>query len=177
MPVTAASMAADTNGRLAAARRDVHLLDEVLVAATARGFRDLEIHRGDANRLREASGREHERVAESIPRLDPVLGKDLMRGVTVVAHGDGTMAGLHPARELLLHHVTVLARLRIVREIRSAARVEERVAADARGHTNRHGERERGDARQVQADNPSAGFVPTTTCAIRNVSERSTIVA
>src|ERR1044072_3594043 len=117
-------------------------LRHVLVAGAARALRHLVVVFVDANRLVERARREVERMPEAVARFGVVLAHKVVRRVAVVAGGDGAVRGLDPAVELLAHDVAVGARLRGVRQVRVAARVDEGEAADAdadaEGDANHH---------------------------------------
>src|SRR5215207_6245179 len=106
-------------------------LHDRFVAGAARALRNFVVELVDADRLVEAAGREVERVPEAVARLGVVLAQQVVRRVAVVAAGDRAVRGLDPAVELLAHDVTVGARLRVVGQVRVAARVDEGEAADA----------------------------------------------
>src|SRR5439155_9712838 len=80
-----------------------------------------------------APGGESERVAKPVLGLDEPLREEAVRRVAGIAGRDRAMARLHPAIELLAHHVTVHAGLGIVDQVAVTARVDEGVASDPDG--------------------------------------------
>src|SRR5439155_20753422 len=96
--------------------------------------------------LGKAPGSEGERVAEPVLGLDEPLREEAVRRVAGVAGRDRAMARLHPAIELLAHHVTVHAGLRVVDQITVTTRVDEGVAADAHGRAEQGAEDYAGQA-------------------------------
>ena len=75
--------------------------------------------------------RERERVPEPVEGLRRVLAEEVVRRVAVVADGHGVMARLQPPVVLLVHHVAVGARGRIVRQVRAASGVDEGIEPKA----------------------------------------------
>jgi hypothetical protein len=143
MQMSHVAMAADATQDACGVRRSwINGLDNGGVTVAARILGDACVPRGDAYRFGKGAGREIERMPEAVQRFCPVLTEDVMRRVTVVAHGNGAMARLQPGAVLLLHDMAVGARLRIVGEIRGAACVDERETADP----------ERQPQRQTQQD-------------------------
>ena len=65
------------------------------------------------------------------------------RRVAVVADRDGAVARALPAVELLAHDVAVRARLRIVAQVRRAARVDEGVATQTQQQAQHDADRDR----------------------------------
>ncbi len=103
----------------------VYLRNHLAVAIPARPFRHLPVPLGDLNRLVKIPGREGVRMEVAVHCLGHVFHREVVGGVAVVTRGDLPVAGLQPAVILLVHHVAVGARLRVVREIRTPARVDE----------------------------------------------------
>src|SRR5687768_13629383 len=101
------------------------------VTFAARTLGDVVIPARDAQRIRIPSRCEIEGVPEAVLRLGEVFRDEPGRRVTVVANGDGSVARARPRVEMILHHMAVGARARIVGEIRVALCVDERVGADA----------------------------------------------
>lgn len=99
----------------------------------ARSFRNLEATLRNANVVLEPAGREVIRVPEAVAGLRHVLAREFRRRVAIVANRGVAMARFQPSVVLLVHHVTVRARLRVVGHVRIAARVNKCVSADADG--------------------------------------------
>ncbi len=88
------------------------------MAATTCILRYLMIKLRDLDCVGVSSGREVERVPESVVRLYRIFPDDVVRGVTVVARSDRVMARLQPCVILSPHHVAIHACSGIVRQIR-----------------------------------------------------------
>src|SRR5688572_8360467 len=90
---------------------------DFVVALAARALSDCMIARRDAKRIGVTPRREIERMPEAVLRFGDVLRHQARWRVAVVADRDRTMAAARPGIEMILHHVAVRARLRIVCEI------------------------------------------------------------
>src|SRR5205814_5536930 len=101
---------------------------------------DLQVRGNDLDGLGESPGREGERVTEPVLGLDEPLREEAVRRVARIAGRDRAMARFHPAIELLAHHVTVHAGLRIVDQVAVTARVDEAVASDPDGRAQQGAE-------------------------------------
>lgn len=130
------TMAAHAAQRLIRPRRRIDRLDDVSVTGATGAFGDARIHRRDANRFRERASGEVERMPEPIAGFGCVFADEVVRRVAVVAHRHAAMARSLPAFELLPHDVAIGAGGGIVRQVRAAARIEERVAANAQQQSN-----------------------------------------
>ena len=107
-------------------------LGETMAVALAAGvLGDLMIMRLDAQRVGEITGRERERVPESVRRLRRILRDEALRRVAVIADRDLAVTRLEPCGVMLLHDVAVGTGRRIIRQVRRALRVDEGVCADA----------------------------------------------
>ncbi len=93
-------------------------------------FRDAQAPILDLNRFVKLARGKGERMKESVLCLGEIFCQKAMRGMAIIAGGDGPMAGLCPGVEVILHDVTVGARPRIVAQIRRTLRVCESVSAD-----------------------------------------------
>src|SRR5688572_17122944 len=78
--------------------------------------------------------------------LGPVLAEEIVRGMAIVAGGYGAVAGLQPGVIVILHDVAVRAGLRIVGEVRAAARVDKGIPADPGREPEQHTESDGRDA-------------------------------
>src|SRR3990170_4382495 len=123
------------------------------MARAAGGFRDLPVVRGDLQGLGEATRGERQGVPESVRRLGCILGDNARRRVTVIAHGNRTVARLGPAVVMFSHDVAVRARRRIVGQIRGPLRIYEGIDPDSHSETDRRADGEHFD--------PAKGHVPT----------------
>ena len=63
--------------------------------------------------------------------------------MAIVAGGDGTMAGIDPTIEVVLHDVAVGAGIGIVPEIGRTLGIDERVTPEARRRAEREGDHDR----------------------------------
>ena len=108
-----------------------------LMTLAAGALGDLVIARRDPQRVRVPSGREVERVPESVLRFRQIFRNKPRRRVAVVADGNGAMTRARPRIEVILHDVAVGARPGIVGEIRVALRVDEGVTSRCRPERRR----------------------------------------
>ena len=123
------------------------MLDRVrdfFVTIPARVLGYFVIFRSDAKWIRKPARREVERMPESIPRLHMVFAEDVVvRRMTIVTCCNRLVARLGPRCIVLAHDMAVRARGRIIRQIRSALRVNERVCTDPERHPEEdHGGRQ-----------------------------------
>src|SRR5689334_19218844 len=58
--------------------------------------------------------RERERMKKTVIRFCKIFSEEVGRRVAIVASGNGAMAGFDPTIKMVLHDVTIGARLRIV---------------------------------------------------------------
>src|SRR5687767_8512765 len=76
------------------------------------------------NRLMEISSCESIRMPKAVVGLRPVFAHEIVRRMAIVARRHRAMTGLHPGIQMVLHHMAVCARSRVVGKIRAAARVD-----------------------------------------------------
>ena len=112
------------------------------VAACVLG--DLEVQLPDLDGLMKALGRERQRVVETVEALDGVLPDEVVGSVAVVADSHGMVARLAPCVVVALHDVAVGARLGPVGKVGSTFGVNEGVAANTGGNSDRNGEEHAG---------------------------------
>ena len=70
-------------------------------------------------------------MPETVRSLRCILCEKARRCMTIVADRDGPVTGLGPGVKVLLHYVAVRARARLIRQIRIALCINERVAANS----------------------------------------------
>ena len=88
-------MAADAGKAIVFVRATgIDVVSYVCVTAPAGIFRDSTAARFHIDRLVEIAGREGVRMPETVIGFGPVLAEEVVRGVTIVAGGHGTVAGL-----------------------------------------------------------------------------------
>src|SRR5687767_10084742 len=80
---------------------------QLTVTFAARLLGNIMVARGDPQRIRVASGREVERMPESVLRFGPVLRDEPRWSVAVVADGNRSMARARPRVKVILHDVAV----------------------------------------------------------------------
>jgi hypothetical protein len=132
MPHVAVAPDARDLFKVACLARDRYRFDHLLVAVTARLFRHVAVALGYLYRLMETARGEIIRMPETVRGLCVIFPDEVVRRVAVVAGGDGVMARFLPAVILLVHHVAVGARARIVAQIRVPFSVNKRVRTDPR---------------------------------------------
>ena len=88
----------------------------------------------------EIAGREGVGMPEAVIGLRPVFANEVVGRVAIVAGGYRTVTGLQPGIIIILHDVAVRTRLRVVREIRPTAGVDEGIAANSCRQTKQHAE-------------------------------------
>ena len=93
---------------------------------------------GDVDVVFKPTGREVVRVPETITRFGHVFGHQARWRVAIVAYGNCAMARLQPAAKLVLHHMTIHTRFRVVGHVRISARVDKRVGTHTQRDSNRH---------------------------------------
>src|SRR5262245_44669315 len=98
-------------------------MDDALMATDAVGLDDSAAGRLDSDRLVEVAGGEAVGVPQAVVGLGVPLAEEVMWDVAIVAGGEGVMAGLLPGVVLVVHDVTVGARLRVAGEVRCALAV------------------------------------------------------
>lgn len=123
-------MTADARHILRLRMRTDHI-DDVLVAMPASVFGHAPVPRLDAQWIGILARRESEGMPETVVRFDGVFADEIMWRVAIVAGGDVPVARLQPRVVMILHHMAIRARLRIVPQIRIPLGVNESVAADA----------------------------------------------
>ena len=109
------------------------------VTLAAGQFRYLVIAPRDSQRIGIPAGREVEGMPEAVLCLDDVLRHQSRRCVAVVADRNRPVARPRPRPVVVAHDVAVRAGGGIVRHVRVALRVHERVAADPDGQANEDG--------------------------------------
>ena len=124
----------------------VDVVRDVCVTVSAGVFRDSAAARFHIDRLMEIAGREGVGMPETVIGFGPVLAEEIVRRVAIVAGGYGTVAGLQPGVIVVLHDMAVRACLRIVGEVRAAARVDKGVPADPGREPEQHTESDGRDA-------------------------------
>ena len=112
--------------------------DDVLMTLAAGPFSDLPAPGSNVDIVREPAGREVIRMPKSVACFGRVLTNKLGRSMAIVADGHRSMARLDPTGILLIHDVTIHARVRIVCHVGVASSVHERVCAYPEGETNDH---------------------------------------
>ena len=73
--------------------------------------------RRDVNVVFEPASREVVRVPEAVLRFSCIFADEAGRRMAIVANRHRTMAGLHPAVKLVLHHMTIDTRFSVVTHV------------------------------------------------------------
>lgn len=107
-------------------------MHEILVARYARTLGNASIPRFDLNRIPESARRERQRVEEAVVRFGDPFADEIMGKVTVIANRDMVMTALLPRIHVILHHVTIHARVGIVAQVAGTATISKRKRAQAR---------------------------------------------
>jgi hypothetical protein len=107
--------------------------DDGLMAFAAGVFGDVVISWFDLNWIGKVACGERKRMPETVIGFAGVFQDEIVRRVAIIADGDTVMARFDPGIEMVLHNVAIGARGRIVREVRTALRINERVGPDADG--------------------------------------------
>src|SRR5262245_40208711 len=105
-------------------------LNNFLVTVAAGVLSDAPVARLDFYRSGIVACRERERMPEAVVRFYRVFSNDVVRRMAIIAGGDGAVAGFDPCVVMILHHMAVCARSRIVSEVRISFGVDESVATD-----------------------------------------------
>jgi hypothetical protein len=114
------------------------------VAATTGVLRYLVIKLCDLDCVGVSSGREVERMPESVICLYRIFPDDVVRGVAVVAGSDRVMARLQPCVVLSPHYMTIHACSGIVRQIRISLGIHKGVRPQSECQANEHSRHNQG---------------------------------
>lgn len=120
-----------------------HRVDEIFVARNASALRDSFVAWFDLDGILEIAECEGERVEESVIGLGHPFADRVVRQVTVVADGDVVMTAFLPGIHVVLHHMAVHARLRVVAQVAGAFAVAECEGANAGEQAEENGEDDR----------------------------------
>jgi hypothetical protein len=85
----------------------------------------------DLNRILEATERECQRVEESVVCFCDPFSHEVMRQVAIVANGHVMVARMLPGVHVVLHHMAIDTRLRIVTQVACAFAVTKRESSHA----------------------------------------------
>lgn len=113
--------------------RDSYRFDHLLMTITARCFGHLAIAFGYLDRFVKGVRSEIVGVPKPVGSLGVILAEKVVRRMAIVTCCDSLMARFGPAVILLVHHVAIGARLRVIAEIRSTFRVPESINTNACG--------------------------------------------
>ena len=116
--------------------RPVYRLCQLGVTLVARLFGYGQIARADLDGFVETARREIEGMPKAIRRLGGVFADQARWRVAIVAGRHRTMRRFQPAVILLVHHMAIGARSRVVSQIRSAFGVNKGVNAHARSQAH-----------------------------------------
>ena len=113
------------------------VFNDLLVAVETCFFRDAAVARFDANGIWKSAGGESEGMPETVICFHPIFAEKIVGSMTIVAGGNGTVAGLDPGIEMILHDVAIGAGFGIIGEVRATLGVNERERTDSTGDTHR----------------------------------------
>ena len=99
------------------------LAHRLLVTTDAVVLQRLRVMIANANRFVKVLEGEAFAMPDAVLRFGQILRNESVRGVAVVAGGDGMMAAMLPAIELLAHDMAIHAGVGIVAEVRKALTV------------------------------------------------------
>lgn len=105
-------------------------MHELAVTGNASTLSDAPIAFFDLNWIFESTGRERQRVKETIVGFRYPFADVVMWQVAIIADRHMVMAGVLPRIQVFLHHMTVDARLRVVAEIAGTFAVAESERAE-----------------------------------------------
>src|SRR5262245_26428269 len=105
---------ADAGEGFAGCSHGFNVVHDVLMTFAAGIFRDAQASSFYLDWLMKFVRGERERMKKSVISFCVVLGNESRRRMAIVAGGNGAMAGLNPAVEMVLHDVAVSAGSRIV---------------------------------------------------------------
>lgn len=106
-------------------------VNDRLMAMPAGLFRDLSVAFSDHYRFVKIIRSEIIRMPKTVPCLRKILIGEILRRMAIVAGSDRTVARFHPAGILLLHHVAIGTRSRVIAQVRIALCIPECIQADA----------------------------------------------
>lgn len=107
-------------------------MHEILMARNAGALRDAAISGFDLDRIFESAGRERQRVEKAVVRLGHPLADEVMGKVAVIANRHMVMTALLPRIHVILHHVTIHARVGVVAQVTGATSIPKRERAQPR---------------------------------------------
>jgi len=122
------------------------VVNEVFVAIDAGALRHPSITRLDLDRVVVAAKRERKRVKKPVVGLGHPFTDRIMWQVAIVADGDMVVAALLPRIHVVLHDVTVHARLRIIAQVTGTVAVAKRERANTGEHAQHRRKSDRGFA-------------------------------
>lgn len=125
MPSSAMTTNTRRGQRSAAGRDEDGVVNERFVTTNAVLLEKARVALRYLNRLMEVLQGERSGVIPTVDGLGDILSEPIVRRVTVVTDGHVMVSRLFPGGEDIVHHVTVHAGLRIVREVREALGVAE----------------------------------------------------
>lgn len=141
-----------------------HFAHEPLVAVDTIGVQYGLAALPNSDRFGEIVQRKTFGMQESAFRFYEILGNERLGRMAIIARGDGVVARLLPAVVLVVHDMAILARCRIIRQIRRALTIPERVASGGEEEAEQY------DERLFQCADPSYdgsrpdGFSGTNVC-------------
>jgi len=113
-------------------------MDKVLVAVDARTLCDPSIPRFNLNRVFEAANGEGQRMKEAVVGLCHPFTDRVVRKVAIVADGDMMVAALLPGIHVVLHHMAIHTRLRIVAQVAGPLTIAKRKRTNPGKNAKRH---------------------------------------
>ena len=111
---------------------------DLFVTFEASLIRNSVVTAGNSDVFGKVLRRESQRVVESVERFRHILAENTGGRMTVVANRSLSVAALHPAFVLFSHYMAVSACSRIVRHVRSALGIAERVHANPDENPDKH---------------------------------------
>jgi len=126
------AVAMDAGGQLAVRCSHAHLMHDIGMTMDAGTLRYPAVARFDLDRFVKVFERKGQRMEKAIVGLGNPFAQKVVGQVTIVTDSHMAMAGVLPRVVMIVHHVTVGARFRIVAEVACALPVAKGEYADAR---------------------------------------------
>lgn len=133
----------NTIGHVRTRRRRQQVVNKILMTIDARALSHSSVARFYLNRVIVSAHRERQRVKETVVGFGDPLADRVVRQMTIVANCDMVVTALLPRIQMVLHHVTIHASLRIVAQVTGSLAVPERKRTYTGQQAQRHCKRDR----------------------------------
>ena len=143
-----------------------NVFNDLLMAVETGFFGDASVAWFDADRVGKSAGGKGERMPETVICFHPVFSEEIVGSMAIVAGGDGTMTGLNPGIEMILHDVAIGAGLGITGEVGATLGVNERERTNPTGDTDRSSNNDAFDRARSHPQNENSSAVNNAKVAL-----------